>query len=532
MTHPTDVDVLIVGAGPTGLTLACLLAQFGVKFRIVEKNSTITARSKAIAVQARTLELFEQLELSEKAIEQGHPAEGLNLVARGKVRASIDLREYGKGLTKYPYMLVLEQSKTEKLLLDKLESFGKNVEWQQELVDLVQHPDSVSASITGGSKIETIRAKYLVASDGARSTVRTFLRLPFEGGSYEDRFLLADVQIQGSISRRHISLCFSKEGFAAFFPMYGTDRFRAISIWPEAISEKQDGDFSIISSEIQKQSQLPLSISDPRWYSTYKIHHRNVTHFKEQRCFFAGDAAHIHSPAGGQGMNTGIQDAFNLAWKLAYVFSGKGQTRLLETYHEERFPIARKLIHTADRAFSIVTDDRPFYRWCRLFLAPPILKIASKFKSVRAATFRMVSQIGVHYEESSLNHQTFAAKGELRAGDRFCLAGCQDGLFHAFVVGGQEAQKHTKDVLEKFFENGIKFYTLDKRPELHTILQGFGIFKDGMILVRPDGYVCYCAEGLDNNLLLKYLNTYFVEKGGRQEKLPDRKEAFPFESFI
>lgn len=532
MTHPTDVDVLIVGAGPTGLTLACLLAQFGVKFRIIEKNHTITERSKAIAVQARTLELFEQLGVSEKAVEQGHPAEGLDLVARGKIRASIDIREYGRGLTKYPYMLVLEQSKTERLLLDKLESFGKKVEWKTELVELAQHPDYVAVATAGGDKIETIRAKYLVAADGARSTVRTFLHLPFVGGTYESRFLLADVQVQGHVSRRHISLCFSRQGFAGFFPMYGSDRFRAISLLTEAIGEKLEGDFEIIADEIQKQAQLPLSISDPRWFATYKLHHRSVVHFKEQRCFFAGDAAHIHSPAGGQGMNTGIQDVFNLAWKLSYVLAGRAQEKLLETYHEERFPVAQKLIRTTDQIFSFATDRRAFFRWWRLYLVPPLVRLASKLNFVRKFVFKLISQTGVDYHGSSLTHQCFSSKGVLRAGDRFCLSGSQDGLFHAFLVGGQEAQKHAIEVLEKFFENKVKLYTLDKRPDLQSILQSFGIFKDGLILVRPDGYVCFCADSLDMNLLLKYLNRFYLLKGARQDKRSDRKEAFPFESFI
>jgi 2-polyprenyl-6-methoxyphenol hydroxylase-like FAD-dependent oxidoreductase len=532
MTHPTDVDVLIVGAGPTGLTMACLLVQFGVTFRIIEKKITITEHSKALAVQARTLELFEQLDLTEKALAEGHPAEGLDLVAEGKLRASIDLRKYGRGMTKYPYVLILAQDKTEKILVDKLENFGKKIEWQRELVELTQHPDYVEAFVAGREKIETIRARYLVAADGARSAVRTFLHLPFEGGTYDSRFLLADIQVQGPLSRRHISLCLSKRGFAGFFPMYGVDRFRAIGLLPDDLPKAAEDNFEVIAEEIRKQSELPIEVSDPRWFSAYRLHHRCVKRFKEQRCFFAGDAAHIHSPAGGQGMNTGIQDAFNLAWKLSYVLSGKAQPKILETYHEERYPIARKLIHSTDQVFSFATNHRPFVRWYLLNLMPPILGLLSKSDFFRTKFFRLVSQIGIHYRESSLVQQGFPARGCLRAGDRFYQPGAQDGLFQAFLVGGQEAQKHTMDVLENFFENRIRLYTLDKRPDLHTILQSFGIYKDGLILVRPDGYVCFCSEGLDINQLLKYLNRFYYEKGSQVENRPDRKEVFPFESFF
>lgn len=532
MTHPTDVDVLIVGAGPTGLTMACLLAQFGIKFRIIEKNKGLTERSKALAVQARTLELFEQLDLTEKAIEQGHPAEGLDLIVEGKPRVSIDLRKYGLGLTKYPYVLILAQDRTEKLLSDKLESFGKKVEWQRELVELVQRPEFVEAYVAGGERMETVRAKYLVAADGARSSVRTFLQLPFEGGTYENRFLLADIQVQGPISRRHVSLCLSERGFAGFFPMYGEDRFRAIGLLMDDLPKSEERTYELIVREINMQSELPLKISDPRWFSSYKLHHRCVNRFKEQRCFFAGDAAHVHSPAGGQGMNTGIQDAYNLAWKLSYVLSGKAHPKILETYHEERHPIARKLIHGTDQVFAFVTSQRPYVRWMRLHLLPSILNLMSKFDFFRSFVFKLVSQIGIQYRQSSLTQQCFSTAGALRSGDRFCQSGCQDGMFHAFLVGGQEAQKHAMDVLEKFFESRVKCHTLDKRPELHTILQSFGIYRDGLILVRPDGYVCYCGDALDINQLLKYLNRFYFEKGSRVENRPDRKEAFPFESFI
>ncbi len=532
MTHPTDVDVLIVGAGPTGLTMACLLAQFGIKFRIIEKNKGLTEHSKALAIQARTLELFEQLDLTEKALEQGHPADGFDLIVEGKPRVSIDLREYGQVYTKYPYVLILAQNRTEKLLADKLESFGKKVEWQHELVELVQHPEFVEAYVAGGERMETVRAKYLVAADGARSSVRAFLQLPFEGVTSENCFLLADIQAQGPVSRRHVSLCLSERGFVEFFPLDGADHFRAISLLSNDFPKSEAGMQGLIAGEISLRSELPLKISAPRWFSSYNLHHRGVNRFKEQRCFFAGDAAHVHSPAGGQGMNTGIQDAYNLAWKLSSTLSGRALPKILETYHEERHPIARKLIHRADQGFSFVINQKPYVRWTRLHLVPRILGLVSKFNFFRAAFFKLVSQIGIQYRGSSLTQQCFSAAGALRAGDRFCQVGCQNGMFHAFLVGGQEAQKQTMDVLEKFLDNRMIFHTLDKRPDLHTILQVFGIYRDGLILVRPDGYVCYCDDALDITQLLKYLNRFYIEKGPRVENRPDGKGVLRFESHI
>ncbi|HEY8270018.1 MAG TPA: FAD-dependent monooxygenase [Pseudobdellovibrionaceae bacterium] len=529
MTHQTDVDVLIVGAGPTGLTLACLLQQYGVKFKIIEKNKTITTRSKALAVQARTLELFEQLGIAEKAIEPGHPAEGLDLVVRGKLRATVDLITYGRGLTKYPYLLILEQCKTEQLLWEKLKTQGSEVEWQKELVELQLHADSVTAVIHEFEKLEIIQAKYIVAADGARSAVRTLLRIPFEGETYENRFLLADVALRGNISRHHITLCLSQQGFAGFFPMYGTRRFRAIGILPDDVPENADKEFETIAKKIAEQAQVPMTLSDPLWISTYKLHHRSIPHFKVQRCFFAGDAAHVHSPAGGQGMNTGIQDAFNLAWKISWVLEGRARENLLETYHEERFPIAKKLLRSTDRVFGFVTGRSAWLRFLRLYILASVLKTLVKSRTFRSFIFRTVSQIGIHYRQSKLSEQCFCSDSVRKAGDRLCEE-VLDGSFQAYVVGGQQAQREATDILRRYFEVRIKIYTLDKKPDIYSVFQTFGIYKDGLILVRPDGYVSYCSDGFNSLALLNYLNRFFLPKDFDLEK--EREQPFQTENFI
>jgi 2-polyprenyl-6-methoxyphenol hydroxylase-like FAD-dependent oxidoreductase len=531
MTHQTDVDVLIVGAGPTGLTLACLLAKYGVKFKIIEKNKTITTRSKALAVQARTLELFEQLGIAKKAVEQGHAAEGLDLMVQGKLRATMDLRAFGAGLTKYPYVLILEQCKTEQLLLERLHASGSEVEWQKELVELQQHPNFVTATVQHLGNLETVRAKYLVAADGARSAVRTMLRLPFEGETYENHFLLADVAIRGEISRRHITLCLSQKGFAGFFPMYGTDRFRAIGILPERMWENVEKEFPAIAKKIEEQAQLPMTISDPLWISAYKLHHRSLERFKEQRCFFAGDAAHVHSPAGGQGMNTGIQDSFNLAWKLRWVLTGSAHESLLETYHEERFPIAKKLLRTTDQVFSFVTSRRAFLRFSRLYMLAPVIKIMTKGVRFRLFAFKTISQIGISYPQCKLSEQSFNSSAAHRAGDRLC-AEVLDGGFQAYMVGGQEVQQDFSHLLQCYFEEKIKVYTLEKNPEVQAVLQSFGIDKDGLVLVRPDGYAAYCSDGFDSKALQSYLNRFFSPMHVYRKREFEKKEHLSFENFI
>ncbi|MGZ3797366.1 MAG: FAD-dependent monooxygenase [Pseudobdellovibrionaceae bacterium] len=511
MTHPTDVDVLIVGGGPTGLSLACLLNQYGVNFKIIEKNKTITISSKFFAIQARTLELFEQLGIVERATGEGHPTEGLDLIVRGKLRTTLELAKYGKGLTKYPYSLILEQCKIEKLLWEKLQIGGEEVEWQKELIELQLQADSVTAVVRNVEKIEIIRSKYLVATDGALSAVRALLRLPLEDKSYENRFLLTDVAPQGNISWHHMTLCLSQQGFAGFFPMPGMERFRAIGTLPDKAPKNVDKELPFIKQKFEEQAQVLVSISDPPCVSTYKIRHRKLLHFKEQRCFFAGDASQYSSLAGDQGINTAIHDAFNLAWKLSWVLQGRAREDLLETYLEERLPIAQKLLHSTNRFFIFITSRNILLRWLRLYVAAPVLGFLIKSIAFRVFIFRMISQIGIHYRASKLSEQCFYSKAECKAGDRLC-GEMLNGSFQAYVVGGQQAQREATQILQYYFEGKINIYTLDKKPDVYSVFQHFGIYRDGLILVRPDGYVSYCSEGFNSLALRNHLNRFFLRK--------------------
>jgi 2-polyprenyl-6-methoxyphenol hydroxylase-like FAD-dependent oxidoreductase len=491
MTQPSDIDVLIVGAGPTGLTMACLLAQYGVSFRIIDKKEGIATRSKALAIQARTMELFEQLGISEKAVSQGQPATGLDMIVNGKLRVRLNLNTYGIGLTKYPYMLIHEQSKTEQLLVDKLKQLGKEVDWQHEFIKSQQNSDQVEVTIQNQGQSQVCRARYIVAADGASSPVRHQFQLPFVGGTYQHRFMLMDVSLRWPFSQEHIALCISENGFDAFFPMVGDRRFRIIGLLSDAIPEDVEAHFEDIVSEVKKESGVPMEISDPKWISTYRLHHRYVSQFKVGECFFAGNAAHIHSPAGGQGMNTGIQDSFNLAWKLNMVLKGIAQENILETYHDERFPIARKLTRTTDKAFSLATSANPLVKWLRLNVMPLIMGILSHSAGFKRFAFRTVSQIAIHYRESSLS--------SVNGGDRFPLAET-DGLFHAYFK--VEAAEKIKNILGDYLGTQIKFH------------DSVGA---GLILVRPDQYVAYTAKVSDTNDLVSYLKRHFK---GRSDANP------------
>ena len=258
-------------------------------------------------------------------IEEGQQTKALNMFARGKHRATMQL-DLGTGLILYPYMLNIEQFKTEKIILDHLAGKGIQPEWNRELASFTQIPGSssgVTAIVrsTKDGSTEEIQAKYMVAADGARSTVREALKVPFVGGTYENRFFVADVEVPGTIPHAELSICLTAQGFTGFFPMKGERRFRAIGTLPPSMRDQVEISFEDIRKIIVGQAGFAadqnFDVRDSRWHAVYRLHHRHVTQMRHGGIFLAGDAAHIHSPAGGQGMNTGMQDAFNLGWKLA-----------------------------------------------------------------------------------------------------------------------------------------------------------------------------------------------------------------------
>ncbi|MBA4185195.1 MAG: FAD-dependent monooxygenase, partial [Acidobacteria bacterium] len=306
-------DVIIVGAGPTGLSLACQFIRYGINFVILDKKETTTPYSKAIGVQARTLEIYEQIGLASKLIEQGAIAAKARMVVSGEVRGEVEFGEMGKGLSPYPFVLIVEQGKHEKILYDFINSNGKDVLWQAELENFSQDETGVKAKVkTANGETETIEAKFLVGCDGAKSPVRHSLGLTFEGSTFERMFYVADVQIDWKFSHDALHAFLMKDTLLAFFPMTGENQWRIVGTFPEEFA-KDEGEvlYEEIEERIKHDAELNLDITKVNWFSTYKVHTRHVNKFSEGRCFLAGDSAHIHTPAGAQGMNTGIQDGYN-----------------------------------------------------------------------------------------------------------------------------------------------------------------------------------------------------------------------------
>lgn len=504
-------DVIIVGAGPTGLALACQLIRYGVDFVIFDRKETITPFSKAIGVQARTLEIYEQIDLADDLIKQGILAKEVRLAEGGEIRGKIDLKDIGEGMSPYPFLLVVEQSLHEHLLYKLLKSHKKDVLWNYELDEFSQNKDGVSATVKNADGMtELIEGKFLVGCDGARSKVRHSLDLPFEGSTFERLFYVADVQIDWEFSHEVLMISLAQSTVTAFFPLKGEKRYRIVGTFPEN-EDRREGEilYEEIEEQIIKDTGLKLDIFNVNWFSVYRVHSRRVEKFSRGRCFLAGDSAHIHTPAGGQGMNTGIQDGYNLAWKLALVLSGKSDFGLLKTYTEERSANAKRLLQTTDRAFDFAASEDPFIAFFRTKIFPYLANIVLSLTSVQNLLFPFVSQIGISYRKSQLSAQS--GNFSVDAGDRmpfFETEGesiykvLKNPKFHLLSFFDGENQKRDYSELLAQYGSLLDFREFPLYPQITGI---FGTDESFVVLLRPDNHIGYISKNTDPKHILDYL---------------------------
>ncbi|MEK6321227.1 MAG: FAD-dependent monooxygenase [Acidobacteriota bacterium] len=518
METTIKTDVIIIGAGPTGLSLACQLIRYDVDFVIFDQKETTTPHSKAIGVQARTLEIYEQIGLSQDLIAQGAIAGKARIVVGGEVRGEVEFGEIGKGLSPYPFVLIVEQGKHEKILYDFIKANGKDVLWNTELESLTQDESSVKAIVKNANgETETIEAKFLVGCDGAKSPVRHTLGLTFEGGTFERLFYVADVQIDWKFSHDAGHAFLMKTNLLAFFPMTGEKQWRIVGTFPEEFA-KDEGEilYEEIEEQIKKDAELDLDITKVNWFSTYKVHTRHVNKFSEGRCFLAGDSAHIHTPAGAQGMNTGIQDGYNLAWKLWLVLQGKADAvKILETYNEERLENAKNLLATTDRMFELAASPKWFISYLRTHIFPYIARFAFSLDAVKNFVFPRVSQIGINYRHSSLSGHAGDENFKVKAGDRmpyFLVDGnsIYDKLhqpkFHLLFSSDAPGDfQPLKTELESQYAELVDFNVIPLYPQVAEV---FGTNNSFNVLLRPDNYVGLISTETSSSELRAYLNKF------------------------
>ena len=517
-------DVLIVGAGPTGLMLANQLGRRGIRATIIDRHSGPAQQTRAMAVQARTLEIYSKLGLADRALELGTPGAGANMWVQGRLKARIPFEEMGKNLSAFPYVLMLGQDDNERIMGDHLRRWDVAVQWNTELTALEQHERHVTATIKDpDGSTRTIDAAYVAGCDGSRSAVRELNRIGFPGAPYEHSFFVADTEATGPMVPGELNVYLWPTGFHLFFPMHGTNRWRVIGLLPQHLETKSDPTFADVIPSLRHEGGA-VTFASCFWFSTYRIHHRRTERFRDRRCFLLGDAAHVHSPMGGQGMNTGLQDAYNLAWKLGLVVSQRADDALLDTYEAERLPVADRLLSTTDRAFRFVVSDGWLGGIFRTKLFPNMAALAMGRERVRRAAFLTISQIGITYRESPLSRTLEGVAGDApQAGDRFpwlrlgfqgtdrredLFQRLDDTRFNVLAIG------QPAPMIERLgLGDALQVHVVPLEGENAAALRTVSITAPALYLLRPDGHVGLAGTRVDDAALERWFSDAHVHLG-------------------
>ena len=500
MTAP--LDVLVVGAGPTGLALATQLRSYATPFRIVDRSLDRARESRAPAIQPRTLEMLAPFGVTDDLVDRGNATVGLHLHLPRRV-LHVPVFDVGCDDTPYPFLLFLPQSETEAVLSAHLAARDVTVERGTELLTAEPEGEHVTCRLRhrDGTE-ETVRARHVVGCDGAHSTVRAQAGIAFEGYAYPQTFLLADLEADG-LKPGAAHTYMTAAGLLFFFPLGTPATWRMIAMHPPGASDSGDDvTLDLLQRIADAWTPDELTLRDPVWMTSFRIHNRGAAHYRKGPFFLAGDAAHIHSPAGGQGMNTGIQDALNLGWKLAHVCRGAAPEELLETYEAERAPVGHGVRRLTDRAFTVGTSSHPALRLARTRLAPHVAPLLLRATAARARLFRTVSELGIHYRRgpASVTGPYRPRRGP-RAGDRLpdTPAGLQRRVagpdYHLLLTGPGHAWP--EDPLPGGHRDGVSVHRLGTQSPWPGITHA---------LVRPDGYVGYLSRGTDLTGLRAHLD--------------------------
>ncbi|KAA1418318.1 NAD(P)-binding protein [Mumia zhuanghuii] len=499
-------DVLVVGAGPTGLALALELAAQGVDVRVVDAAPDAVHESRAMVIQARTLELLDRHGVADDLVSAGDHAGSVTVHGRGRA-ATIPLFDAAVAETAYPFLLFLSQAETERILLGHLARREVYVERASPVVAVEQDGDLVTCTVgRGDGDAERVTARYVVGCDGAHSAVRAGAGIAFRGRTYPQSFVLADVEADGLGDGVHAYV--GPTGLVFFFPLAHPAPWRVLTARPaEARGATTLGELQRV---VAAQTGGGVTVRDPAWMTDFSISERCVDRLRAGRVLLAGDAAHIHSPAGGQGMNTGIQDAVNLGWKLALVCRGMATPALLDTYEAERLPVARRVVATTGRAFRVATSSNPLVRFLRPRAAPRVLPLLARVPALRRAGFRAVSELDVGYRGGPLAVDASGRRTDgVRAGDRL-----PDGQV---VVDGLEGRLHRnlsatsftlvlRGPADRWSAADVRALEARWGAVLRTCRVG-AAGQSTQLLVRPDGYVGHRADGGDLSGVDRYLRS-------------------------
>ncbi len=464
-----DTDVLIVGAGPVGLFLANECVRRGLRWRIVETRASQSEFSKALAMFPRTMEIFDMAGLVGPFLEAANRVTSVTMVTGGRTLAHL---RFTPEESPYSFVAMVPQNVTERLLADHLEQAGGVIEYETTFIRAAEQGDHVYVTLDRKGEEVKLTASFVVGCDGARSAVRHLLNLPFEGADYEASFMLADIETNDTLPADEMQLCPNEQGPVAIFPMSATRRRIVATI------DKTEGDapsLELVRKILAERAPSGIEARSLHWSSYFRIHHRQVANLRVGRFFIAGDAAHIHSPFGGQGMNTGLQDVWNLVWKLDLVLHGHGSEELLKSYSAERRPVIKQVIETTDFLTTAMATPIKIAQMLRNAVIPMVSRLAP----FQHAFVRRLSELGVAYRGSPI------VEG---AGERY---------FDDSIRGGNGIRSRFLLILDRNTDSATKGAAQQVAGSFADIVELRSGPRRGVTLVRPDGYVAYSEHGRD-----------------------------------
>lgn len=505
--------------------MANLLARAGVKVRIVERRKEATRESRAFAVQARSLELLQAMGLADELIARGIVTPSVNIHVRGKFAGGLDFSLAEAGDTPFPFILMVPQSETEDVLGTDLERLGVVIERDVDVVGYSMDSVGVSVQLNrGDGTSETVDCAYIVGADGSRSIVREQAGIAWEGELLPQRFLLADCKVEWPFDHQNFRVFLHGQLIGLFMPLKGAECSRVMatdlsgSFGAEDASKPAPLDLKEMQEGMSAALQVPIKLSDPVWVTRYRAHHRNVDRYGLGRAFVAGDAAHIHSPAGGQGMNTGMQDAANLAWKLAAVLRG-ADSALLDSYNAERLPVGEAVVRRTGKLFAAAAGQSGFKARMRDAIVPLILPILSKKSRFQTKAFGNVSQRVIAYPADGALVPLDAAGGPgpqpgMRAPDAplpgggtlfDALAGYHFTLLALSLDTADTAARASLETVRTAMaqvDSDARSVMVHSIPSQSDLAERYGLAgrrRQMLYLVRPDGYVAWRGAGFDTS---------------------------------
>lgn len=540
MTSITHTDVLIIGAGPAGLMAANALEKEGVDWICLEKRSEPSTLSKALGIQARTLEMFELLNVHKPFLERGYPGPGTKLHL-GDTTPSVE--ELYHIQSRYPYILIIPQSETEEILEEHLNRSGKSIKREHEVIEVTQHSDGVYVKAEHNGETREYHAKYLMACDGAHSKVREVLDVEFEGQDDGFTFFLGDVDVP-AFNDIYINVFLNDRGAAAFFP-YKDGSYRVVGLDRSKQGEPRQDHLSLHDLQESLDTILPepLQVENPKWLTYFGTAHRQVTTYRKERIFFVGDAAHIHNPIGGQGMNLGLQDAVNLGWKIRAVLEGHAHDSFLNSYHHERYPIGKDVLWETSAMLRVVLLEGTIGKirnWAG--------KWALTQNWVQQRVANHMSHVYNDYDKTTQNRSLrdpSLSKKALQAGDRvpdyllffdgttderlypfirrhghLCLIYIDDAQDEAVIDYAYDFASKVKET----YQDLVTVYlvarggTVSSNPDHelpiiydvhHDLQKHVGMRKGHTLFIRPDGHVAFHENSTSSGNTLAKMKRFF-----------------------